>query len=353
MGNDERAPSPAHRLVAWASALVALLALGAVGDVTRANAAENAPEAEAYQQEIQTWQKKRLERLTSDEGWLVVSGLTWLKEGANPFGSAPSNTVVLPAHSVPAQAGVLRLEGGKVFVDARADDQSSAARRRHRDDRPISSKTALRPDVPGPFDVVAIADVRFFILDREGKIGVRIRDLRSARRTGFKGLEYFPIDSRYRVEAELVPHPQPTKIKVPNVLGYVSDMTSPGKLRFRIGQQNLALDAVIEADGDQRLFVIFRDSTAGKVTYGSGRFVYTDMPKNNKVVLDFNKAYTPPCAFTRLCHLPAAAAPEPLAGRHRSWRKVLRPLSAGPSKGPAPPAMVRARQAGRLPTRHH
>jgi uncharacterized protein (DUF1684 family) len=297
-----------------------MLALAPVSLVSSARAGE----AEGYRQEIETWRKQRLARLISDEGWLVVTGLIWLKEGKNPFGSAPSNAVVLPAHSLPAEAGVLHLTAGKVFVELAPATRASL--QVGTEEKPISSQTALRPDVPGPPDVLSIGDVRFFIIERQGRFGVRVRDLRSPKRAAFKGLEYFPIDARYRVAAQFVPHAQPTRIKVPNVLGSTEEMNSPGQLRFRIGDRDLSLDAVIESDGDQRLFVIFRDSTAGKLTYGAGRFVYTDLPRDGNVLLDFNKAYTPPCAFTAFatCPLPppqnrlrvAIEAGEKFSGHH-------------------------------------
>jgi uncharacterized protein len=279
-----------------------------------------------YVQEIETWQKQRLTRLKSDEGWLVVSGLHWLQEGDNQMGSGSSNRVVLPAHSVPPSAGVLRLKDGKVFAElaptvkasVRPSEPGAA-------DKPFS-KGELRDDLPGPYDVVAIGDVRFFVIDRDGRFGIRVRDLRSPKRTEFKGLEYFPVDPAYKVEAQFVPHAKPTSIQVPSILGGTTPMTSPGQLRFKLGKQDLALDAVIEAPDDQRLFVIFRDATAGKQTYGAGRFVYTDMPKDSKVTIDFNRAYTPPCAFTAYatCPLPppqnrlkvAVQAGEKFAGHH-------------------------------------
>ncbi len=281
----------------WLLAGPAALALAAVmtGPLAQAD--------ETYGKEIEAWQKQRLTRLTSDEGWLVVSGLIWLKPGANPFGSAATNAVVLPGHSVPARAGVLTLANGRVTVEVAPE--AKATLRVGSEDRPLV-KAELNDDFPGPYDVVAIGDVRFFVIDREGRMGIRVRDLRSPKRTAFKGLEYYRTDASYKVVARFVPHAQPIKVKVPSVLGGTTDMVSPGRLHFRLGTRDLSLDPVIEAEGDQRLFVIFRDTTAGRQTYGAGRFVYTDLPKDDKVVLDFNKAYTPPCAFTAYatCPLP-------------------------------------------------
>jgi uncharacterized protein len=283
-----------------------LLALVAI--VSAASSESGA--ADPYGQEIEAWQQARQKRLLSDEGWLVVSGLHWLKPGTNTFGSAPTNAVVLPGHSVPASAGTLRLEGGRVFVEVASGVKATLRLggppgAPPAEDKPVT-RAELRDDIPGPYDVLAIGDVRFFAIDRDGRMGIRVRDLRSPKRAEWKGLQYFPTNPSYRVVAQFQPHAKPTEIKVPSVLGGTTPMASPGRLRFRLGSQDLSLDAVIEPDDDQRLFVIFRDTTAGKQTYGAGRFVYTDLPKDNKVVLDFNKAYTPPCAFTAYatCPLP-------------------------------------------------
>jgi uncharacterized protein (DUF1684 family) len=253
----------------------------------------------AYLREVESWRSGRLTRLRSDEGWLVVAGLFWLKEGANRFGSAAEDEVALPAHSAPAHAGVLRLEGGKVTVEVAAGVKVTCA------GKPVG-KQELRPDDPGPPDVLALGDLRFFVIAREGRLAIRLRDLRSQRRTDFKGLTFFPVRPELRVVARYVPHAQPKTLKVPNVLGRVTDMHSPGAAVFRIGDRELSLDAVLEEPTDKRLFFIFRDQTAGHESYGAGRFLYTDLPSDGRVVLDFNLAFTPPCAFTPFatCPLP-------------------------------------------------
>ncbi len=280
-----------------------------------------------YAQEIEQWQKWRHKRLTADDGWLVVSALVWLKPGENPFGNDSSNTVVLPAHSVPPVGGMLRLEGGKVSIELAPLVKAELRRGPETPPVLIKGRTELRPDVPGPPDVVVIGEVQFFVLDRDGKMAIRVRDLRSPARQAFKGLQYFPVRPEYRVEATLVPHAQKTVVKVPTVLGTTTDMESPGRLRFRLNGQDLALDPVIEPDDpDRRLFLIFRDATAGKQTYGAGRFLYAEQPGNGKIVLDFNKSYTPPCGFTSFatCPLPppqnrlpvAVEAGEKFSGHH-------------------------------------
>jgi uncharacterized protein len=279
----------------------------------------------AHAAEVQAWQSWRHKRLTADDGWLVVTALNWLKPGDNRFGNDSSNAVVLPAHSVPPVAGVLKLEGSKVSIELAP--LVTARLRSGTEEKKITGPTELRPDVPGPPDVVVIGDVHFFVLDRDGKMGLRVRDLRSPARKAFKGMEYFPVQEAYRVEARLQPHEQKTVVKVPTVMGNTTDMESPGRLLFRLGEQELALDPVIEPDDPQkRLFVIFKDATAGKQTYGAGRFLYAEQTPDGKIVMDFNKAYSPPCAFTAFatCPLPppqnrlavAVEAGEKFSGKH-------------------------------------
>src|SRR4051794_13533003 len=162
------------------------------------NAARPAPAADAgaaYVREIETWRTLRLGRLTSDEGWLVVAGLFWLKEGANRFGSAPDDEVALPGHSAPAHAGVLRLAGGKVTVELAPGVNVTLAGKK------VAAGQELRSDEPGPPDVLALGDLRFFVIARDGRMAIRLRDLRSARRKEFKGLSYFPVRPDLRVVA--------------------------------------------------------------------------------------------------------------------------------------------------------
>ena len=266
----------------------------------------------AYVREIESWRRERLQRLTADGGWLTVAGLFWLKPGANRFGAAADSDIVLPAHSAPAQAGTFVLESGRVRVEVRPGVTVTLA------GKPVT-KSALRSDAGGaPPDVLSLGALTLQIIDRGGRLGVRLKDMKSPARAKFQGLQYFPIDARYRIVARFVPHEKPVTINVPNVLGMVESMPSPGHASFSIAgvpsAQPLRLDAVLEP-GDTQLFFIFRDATSGKTTYGGGRFLYADPPAGGKVVLDFNRAYSPPCAFTAhaTCPLPPANNRLPIA----------------------------------------
>jgi uncharacterized protein (DUF1684 family) len=252
-----------------------------------------------YQHEIEAWRQAREARLRGDEGWLTVAGLFWLKEGENRLGSDPNGEVVLPAHSSPARAAILRLQKGHVTIEPAAGVPITLG------GRPVG-KRELRSDVPGPEDVLALGRTRFFVIERSGKLAIRLRDLDSPARKSFTGLRWFPIRKDYRVVGHFTPHAAPKKLSIPNVLGLVEEMVSPGYVTFQLAGQELRLEPVYETPAQDELFFIFRDKTSAHETYGAGRFFYADNPKNGEVIIDFNKAYTPPCAFTRFatCPLP-------------------------------------------------
>jgi uncharacterized protein (DUF1684 family) len=251
-------------------------------------------DAAAHRREVEAWQKTRDARLRADGGWLTLAGLFWLKPGANQFGADARSDIVLPGPSAPAHAGVLVLDPqGRVSVAVTLAG------------KPII-KTALRSDAGGHEpDVLTLGPLTLQVIQRQGRMAIRLKNNDSPIRRQFAGLHYYPVNPRYRVVARFVAHATPTLITVPNVLGLAEPAPSPGYAEFTLDGKTFRLDPVIEP-GEPQLFFIFRDRTAGKTTYGSGRFLYADPPQDGRIVLDFNKAYTPPCAFTpyATCPLP-------------------------------------------------
>jgi uncharacterized protein (DUF1684 family) len=251
-----------------------------------------------YQREIETWRAQRMARLAAEDGWLTVVGLTWLKDGVNRFGADAASDVVLPA-GAPPRAGVLRLAAGHVTVEVQPGANATVG------GQPVTSR-ALRSDADsaGP-DILALGAVTLQIIDRGGRLAARVKDRDAAARRAFHGTPWYPVKPEYRVVARFVPHPQPRTLAVATVVGIPEAMSSPGSALFELGGKSLRLDPVLEP-GSPQLFFIFRDGTSGKTTYGAARFLYADPPKDGRVVLDFNKAYSPPCAFTpyATCPLP-------------------------------------------------
>jgi uncharacterized protein (DUF1684 family) len=253
---------------------------------------------DSYQREIESWRAQRMARLAADDGWLTVVGLTWLKEGSNRFGADPASDVVLPA-GAPPHAGVLRLAGGQVTVEIAPGTTATIGGQRVTNRRLQSDAGAGEPDV------LALGSVTLQIIDRGGRLGARLKDRDAPARRAFHGTQWYPVKPQYRIVARFVPHPQPTTIVVPSVVGIAEAMASPGAVLFELEGKTLQLDPVLEP-GSPELFFVFRDATSAKTTYGAGRFFRAAPPKDGRVVLDFNKAYSPPCAFTpyATCPLP-------------------------------------------------
>jgi uncharacterized protein (DUF1684 family) len=225
-------------------------------------------EDNAYKAAIAKWRQQKETDLKADGGWLTVTGLFWLKEGQNRVDSAP---------------GVFELHDGKTVY--RGDDGRAVEMKR---DSKITSGSKTHT-----------------VIERAGRYGDRLKDNESKLRSGFTGMRWFPPRESYRITARFVSYPEPKTLAIPNILGSVYPTPSPGYALFLIDGREFRLEPVIE-DGDKELFFIFRDQTAGKETYGAGRFLYTELPRDGKVVLDFNKAENPPCAFTpyATCPLP-------------------------------------------------
>ena len=253
----------------------------------------------AHQEEVQNWRDQRETRLKSDTGWLTLAGLFWLKEGENRFGANPDYEIELPEGAAPASAGVLEFHDGRTTVKMAPGVEAAV------DGKPVTVME-LKPDSSGAPDILAIGRLTMQVIKRGEKYGIRLKDTQSKARREFTGLHWYPIEDSYRVTARFVPYEPSKMLMIPTVLGTTEEMPCPGKAVFTLNGQEISLEPVIEEPGADELFYIFKDETSGTQTYPAGRFFYSAMPKDGVVVLDFNKAYNPPCAFTpyATCPLP-------------------------------------------------
>ncbi|MEJ2583232.1 MAG: DUF1684 domain-containing protein, partial [Acidobacteriota bacterium] len=254
-----------------------------------------------YAAEIEEWRNTRLERLTADDGWLTLTGLFWLEPGDNFFGSSEDNAVVLPDDSIPGTAGRLILDAeGTVTLIA---EEGFGIKVNGED----MTEAILKTDAAGRPDVVTAGRITFFIIDREGELGARVKDPESPARTAFSGIEHFPVNAAFRVDARLDPYQEPREVAIPTVLGRDTTMLAPGVLHFTIEGTEHTLEPYVSDSDSTSYFLIFRDATSAVSTYGAGRFLSADVAdENGLTVLDFNLAYNPPCAFTpyATCPLP-------------------------------------------------
>jgi uncharacterized protein (DUF1684 family) len=271
--------------------------------------------------EVETWRAQRYERLRNPNGWLSLAGLFWLKEGDNALGSAEGTPVKLPADRAPARAGAIRFEKGQATLVPAPDAGLQV------DGKPVTVSTPLADDDPGPPSQVDVGRVNFILIERSGRIGVRLRDPGTELLKSFSGIEHWPVDVAWRFAARFEPAPTPRTIPVPNVLGFDENIANPGTVVLTIDGKEYRLTA-LDDTGDGRLFLVFGDRTNGKETYGGGRFLYTDPPVDGKVIVDFNRAYNPPCVFSHY-----ATCPLPPPGN-----KLPLPILAGEKKFVAPHA---------------
>jgi uncharacterized protein (DUF1684 family) len=249
-----------------------------------------------YATEIKTWQAERVASLTKPTGWLSLIGLHFLQPGENRLGTAADNTIVLAAG--PAALGTVTLTPeGKALFTAAAEVTTQI------DGQPARTGELLSGTAKPT--VVSAGTVSFFVIERGGRKALRVRDSESDRRKHFLGIDTFPIDPSWRIEAQWVPFAEPKEITIQNIIGNVSQEKVPGKAVFTRDGRTFELLPIIEGP-DEPLFFVIADETSGKETYGAARFVYADLPKDGKVLLDFNKAENPPCAFTPFatCPLP-------------------------------------------------
>jgi uncharacterized protein (DUF1684 family) len=252
-----------------------------------------------YRQEVEQWRTNRVTRLTAPAGWLSLIGLEWLQPGDNRIGSAADNDIVVGA--MPAHLGVASLRAdGRVHLALAADSGALI------DGKPLREATLVDDAGEGAPTMVSLGTLSFLAIDREGRKGLRIRDSEAATRRDFAGIDYFPIDPAWRIEATWVPATAGQTLEMGTVIGTTEKYPVPGTARFSRDGKTFEILPVIEVPGDAQYFVVFADRTSGRETYGAARFLYIDPPKDGKVTLDFNKAYNPPCAFTPFATCPLA-----------------------------------------------
>lgn len=258
------------------------------------------PADPAFVAEWTRWHAEREARLREPDGWLALVGLHWLAEGEN---------------RIPGLPGRFHLAGGRVTLAASAADGWTLDGRPITGDRPLASDEA---DVP---DVVSQGTRAATVIERGDRVALRVWDAASPDRTAFRGVETFPPHERWRVVARWEPYPEPRTIEVPSAVGIPQIEEAPGRARFELEGRTFTLEPTSSGGG---LFFIFRDATAPAETYGAGRYLSAAAPVDGKVLLDFNRAVNPPCAFTPYATCPMVRPENVLPVRIEAGEKVPR-----------------------------
>lgn len=250
-----------------------------------------------YRAEIEQWHQKRENSLKSETGWLNIVGLHWLKEGENTLGSEKANDVVFPSGKADERVGTLILKEGIVSLNVEAGVLIEVS------GQPYAGGVVFDERRETPV-VLSHKKLKWFIIKRGAKFGVRLRDLESDALKNFTHIDYFEIDKKWKIAATYEAPAEPKTVPVHDVIGLTTETPFGGTLHFEIEGKKHQLDATLEGND---LFIVFADPTNGNETYGGGRFLYTKRPvSGSEVILDFNKAYNPPCCFTdyATCPLP-------------------------------------------------
>lgn len=246
---------------------------------------------------VMKWREERELRLRSNEkSWLVLSGLHWLKEGANTFGSDPDCAFVLPV-SAPKHAGTFMFGDGAVTVRVEAGVEMTC------NEGEVPSRALLDDQQENP-DFLRMGQFIFVVLKRGTSTLIRVWDIDHPARAEFSGLNFYPYKPEYRMVARYEGYAPFKLVRQKDIIGETYDNKMLGQVIFTQGGKEYRLDAEDAGDG---LFIAFRDATNAKTTYAGGRYLLTDKPENGQVIIDFNRAYNMPCAYTMYatCGLPS------------------------------------------------
>jgi len=254
-----------------------------------------------WKMETQRWRESRDRSLRSPDGWLAVSGLFYVQPGRHSFGSGMDCPVRLTSQSSPSLAGTLQVTADQVTFTA--EDGVSLLLNGTEAQQGQLRIDLLAGEADSP-DRLQVGTTTLQMIRRSGRLAVRLRDSQNPLRLSFRGEQWYPIQDEYRVVAAWVPYSQQRLIQIENVKGGKSEGRLAGRVEFELQGQRCTLE-VLEESSDS-LMIVFRDQTSGRDTYGAGRFLSFPMPQGNTVILDFNRAYNPPCAWNphTLCPLP-------------------------------------------------
>lgn len=315
-----------HTACAFVTGILILAALAAC-DTTPPPLAVVEPDV--HRAAIEQWRQDRHEDLSKGDGWLSLVGLHWLKPGDTRFGAGAEAEFRYEAEGVSQLVGTFHLgDDGVEFaaakdVDVTLDDGSAVDT--------ITVWTADLEDAP----VLHAGTMVWYVLDRGERVGVRLKDASSPTLANFEGMDNFPVTIDWRLQGRFEPHDPPLTIQVPNILGLVNDVESPGAAVFEIAGETYRLDLWKDSPDELDWFTAFGDASNVETTYGGGRFVRFDPPDEyGRLVVDFNRAYNPPCVFTPFatCPLPPRQnrLPVAVAAGERNFKAAVGEVEAAP-----------------------
>lgn len=255
-----------------------------------------------WEKPIIEWRESFERNRRAPYGWLSLVGLDFLNPGDNTVGSAKTAQVRLPTHC-PPEVGILSLK--EEYIIFAPSPSANIYFRNASVTEPIPL-TAEEEDA-----VLEVGNVRFYVLRRGDGFCVRIKDPAAPSRQGYKGMQWFDPKPEWVMSGRFCPSEHPETIEFPNALGGIDRVLVPGAVEFTLGNQTHLL--WVQGSQDSGFFIVFGDDTNGRETYPPGRFLWTASPRDNNVILDFNRAVSPPCALTDFATCPYPPAKNRLA----------------------------------------
>ena len=273
---------------------------------------------DTYEESILKERREREDRfINSERGWLGLVGLDWLRDGENKIGSDPDNDIILPA-AVPGHIGVVLYNNGvATFRAARGVPVYCNGKQ-------VTLKT-LVADINENADFLQVGDLTLVLLDRAGRHLIRVWDRNSVARKNFTGFNQYLVNLKYCIKARYTEYDTPRLISIQDVLEIYHETPFQGYVTFDLHGEEHRLEARVDEDNLMRLD--FRDATNGDTTYVGGRFLVAEMPRNGKILIDFNRAYNPPCAYSNYATCPLPPPENRLTVRIEAGEKAYRELS--------------------------
>jgi uncharacterized protein len=254
-----------------------------------------APVPDNYLESIEEWKQYRIDVLSGPTNWLRLDGIYWIEEGENSFGSGEDQDLQFPEGTIPGHAGVVILEDDMITMKV-ADGVTITL-----EGEPVEEMVLFdgenRPNVEH-------ADLEWFIDTRGDRHGIRLYNKENPKADAFDGFPAYSVDPDWHLKARFIPHSDSISVTLDNVIGEEIERFSPGTIEFEAGGER---QTVLAFEASSGLFIMFSDETNKTETYHAGRYMIIPFPDDkNKTIIDFNKAYNPPCAFSRYttCQLP-------------------------------------------------
>ncbi len=268
-----------------------------------------------YVGEVESWQADRAFNLVQDEGWLTIAGLFWLQQGENSVGASSHHDFVLPEGSAPSNVGVFQFQDRTaVFRAAEGVDVRQYG-------EPVETVVLEMGERHG----LSVNSLKMWLHYSGERLAIRLRDLDGEIRDEFSGLRWFPADIQYRVSARYTPYAEVKKVEMLNILGDIDIFDSPGIVGFELLGESVRMEAL--SSSESSLWFVFRDATSGKETYPAARFLRAEVSQSNEVVMDFNKAYNPPCAYNPYTTCPTPTKQNRIGIRIEAGEKTYRDYS--------------------------